>query len=808
MRVTDAAGQPVRAQVSVAVVDEALYGVRPDSTPDPVEFFHRRGYSQVSTQFSREYSFVGYSGSEPLLLAQRRRPLSLSDFKAERPERAEVRRDFPDAILWVADLITDATGTATVPVTYPDALTTWRVTARALTPDTKVGKALGRTVVTKDVILRMAAPRFLTEGDTLDLPVIAHNYHPESKVFDLRVSASGLTSLASPGPVMASVPPAGLHASSWRFRADVAGRATLDGSAQTPGDGDRLEVSFPVLPFGLRREVGASGSSTAAIDARASLTVPERSNPAARTLDVTLSPTLAGSLLGALDALTSYPYGCTEQVLSGFLPNLLVLRALDQLKLAPPERLTSLDRLAAQGLRRVIEYQHDSGGWGWWPADQDHPFMTAYALYGLLQADRAGVRVPRAPIERAATATAALYAKYPRAIPDLKAYLTYALALAAARDISPARDEGEWSLEEVLDDLWETRSRMSAYGQALLLLALDSRRDPRADQLASALLEAATTTGDLAWWPSDRDPLLGDAVDTSVEATAFALQALAPRHPQHPTLDRAVRWLLANRASGATWGTTKQTAMALYGLLAVLSARGEQPTTFAVDVLVNGQTTASHTFTPDSWAAPDPVRVQAPARTGQNDVTIVKRGAGPLYWTATARYYDVQEPIERTGSRTLALKREYLALAPVTVDRRTVFRESPFNGTAKPGDLVLVRLTAAGAADWRYLMIDDPLPAGMEAVQEPELLRLERNTSWWTGSRREYRDARVVQFQESFERGRYEYHYLLKAVTPGTYRAMPAQIAPMYVPGVSASTTTQSVVITMPDSARDPLGAR
>jgi uncharacterized protein YfaS (alpha-2-macroglobulin family) len=129
------------------------------------------------------------------------------------------------------------------------------------------------------------------------------------------------------------------------------------------------------------------------------------------------------------------------------------------------------------------------------------------------------------------------------------------------------------------------------------------------------------------------------------------------------------------------------------------------------------------------------------------------------------------------------------------VNGRIVYRPAPLPAVVAPGDLVLVRLTAAGAADWRYLVIDDPIPAGFETVREPETYEIAPAVSWWSGSQREYRDARVVQFQESFERGRYEYHYLMKAVTPGAFRAMPAQIGPMYVPGVSASTTSQAVSI-------------
>lgn len=797
IRVTDDTGAPVRAQLSIGVVDEALYGVKPDLTPDPVRFFHQRGYSQVGTQFSRDYGFVGYSGTEPLQLAQRRRPFTLADFKAERPERAAVRKDFPDAIFWTATLVTDREGLATVKVAYPDALTTWRLTARAVTPDTKAGTALARTTVTKDLILRLATPRFLTEGDLLQLPVTAHNYHDGERAVDVAVTATGLTPIES-GPQVRrfTVSAQGEQTTGWSFQADRAGPVTIAGTAATSDDEDRLSLTFPVAPYGLERTVGVAGSTRNESPVRVSLEVPASSNPAGRRVDISLSPTLAGTMLAALDFLTTYPYGCTEQVLSSFLPNLLVLRSLNELHLAPTERLGTLDRMSAQGLRRLLEYQHDDGGWGWWAADRNHPFMTAYALYGLLEASRVGIPVDREALVRASGAAARLYGEYPRAVPELKAYITWVLSLAVMRDVFPATGADGWTLREATDDLWAARDRMSAYGQALFLLILDAQKDQRAGELAASLLTAAVTKGDLAWWPSDRDPLLGDQVDTTVEATALALQALSPRYATDATLDRAVRWLVANRSNGAYWGSTKQTAMALYGLMAVMAARGERPSTFDVDVLVNNKAVATHRFTPESWAAAEPLRVTTSAQSGANTVALVPHGAGALYWTASVRYFENQEPIERAGSRALAITREYFALAPVTVRGRIVYGAQPLPDEIRPGDLVLVRLTTAGAKDWRYLVVDDPIPAGMEAVTEPELLEFERPVSWWTGSRREYRDDRVVQFQESFEEGRYEHHYVLKAVTPGRYRAMPAQVQPMYVPGVGASTTTQAVTIT------------
>ena len=91
------------------------------------------------------------------------------------------------------------------------------------------------------------------------------------------------------------------------------------------------------------------------------------------------------------------------------------------------------------------------------------------------------------------------------------------------------------------------------------------RQGPARNDLAGELAARAERKGDLAWWTTDRDPLLTDVVDTSVEATAFAVQALAARDPRHPLLEPAVRWLLLNRTFGVYWASTKQTAMVLMG---------------------------------------------------------------------------------------------------------------------------------------------------------------------------------------------------------------------------------------------------
>jgi alpha-2-macroglobulin len=803
VRVADHTGAPVQAQLSLAVIDEAVYGVKPDDTPDPVRFFYRREYTRVNTTFSRDYYFTGYSGRDRLQLAsRRRRPFTLADFKGDKPAQPQVRKEFPDAIYWLGDLVTNAAGEARVAVKYPDTLTTWRLTARAVTTDTRAGSTVARTTTTKDLIVRVITPRFLTEGDDVVLPTLVHNYREDAKTATVTMAATGLQPAGSaPTPLTAALSANGERRDDWRFAARSVGTAVVTAAATTDSDSDAVELPLPVVPYGVRREATASGSLVGAGEATASVTVPEASNPAARSISVALAPSMAGSLLGALDFLTGYPYGCTEQTLSSFLPNLLVTRALTELKLAPTERLTALDRMVSAGVQRLGEMQHQDGGWGWWPNDANHPFMTAYAVWGLDEARRAGVKVESYKIFNGTRALAQQYAQYPRAVPDLKAYMVYVLQRAGGESATvpwfAEGARGEYRHATGRDEAWASRDRMSAYGRALLLLALDDAKDGRANELAAALEAEAVTTGDLSYWTSETDPLLQDNVQTRVEATALAVQALVARNPRSPLLERAVRYLLVNR-TGGYWGSTKQTAMAIYGLLAFMRARGEtSPQPFAVDVLVNGTLAGRTSFTAASLTSPDPEIVTVPAKAGTNDVRIVKRdGGGTVYWSAVGRYYDTVSAAARQGSRQLAITRRYAVLTPVTVQNRIVYRETPFTGTAKPGDVLTVRLTVAGSRDWRYLAIEDPIPAGVESVQDTTAYPLETpNANWWWGSRVEYRDQRTVFFQEGFDAGRYEYLYFVKVTSTGAFRAAPAQVSPMYVPGVMASSEPLTLTV-------------
>src|SRR5205823_319527 len=119
------------------------------------------------TSFSTEYEFSGYSSKKAWDLAIRggggggRNPFA--DMKGE--AKVEVRKNFKDTAFWSPAIMTDANGQAQVKIDLPDNLTTWRATVRAVTTNTLVGSAVERVIARKNLLVRLATPRFFTEGD-------------------------------------------------------------------------------------------------------------------------------------------------------------------------------------------------------------------------------------------------------------------------------------------------------------------------------------------------------------------------------------------------------------------------------------------------------------------------------------------------------------------------------------------------------------------------------------------------------------------------------------------------------------------
>ena len=774
------------AELSLGVVDEAIYSVRPDATRDIRKVFYGRRYNQVQTSFTISYYFKGHSGDKPLNIAANKRSYQLADFKNE-AQYAEptIRKDFKDTTFWQPDIVTGADGKAIVDVKLPDNLTTWRATVRGVTADTRVGSAILKFVARKNLILRLETPRFLTEGDTVTLSAIVHNYLDAAKAVKISIDVTGARLLNASSQTV-TIPKQGEHRIDWRVAANQVGEVKLLAKALTDQESDGVEIPLEVIPHGLKQTTGGAVTLTGDSDEKTiALNLPADAHAQARALRIEASPSVAGTLFGALDYLTAYPYGCTEQTMSSFLPNVIVAQALKDVKTASIRGTNDLATKVQRGMDRLYGFQHGDGGWGWWKDDKTDSFMTAYVIDGLSLASRAGYTVDKQRISNGREKLMQMIASgkgddTQPIDPETRAYMVYALGQSGAVDAS------------VINDLFARRGQLQGYGRALLALALKQQRDDnRARQVAGEIEQAARTNEYDTHWES-KHTSHGYQVENDTEATALSLKALARINPQSGLLSKAAKWLVANRRNGYYWESTRQTAFAIFGLIDYVRISKELSPDYSVQVFLNGEQVISKQVTTADVASAQAFLIERKGAQlgGSNQIRVVKTGKGALYFSTSLSYFTRDEEIQAQASPNLTLTREYLRLRVVESGEQARWEIQPLSGEIRSGDLLVSRLKVKGSTA-KYLMIEDPIPAGCEQVERISGLDLtygEGSNRWsdWYSSR-EFRDQKTALFMDYFD-GDATFQVALRVQVPGEFRVAPARAELMYQPTVQSNT--------------------
>ncbi|HEY1759582.1 MAG TPA: MG2 domain-containing protein [Bryobacteraceae bacterium] len=783
-------GKPVPgAEFSLGVVDEAIYGIQPDSTPAILDFFFARDFNRVFTDNSLQYYFTGEAGTRRMQLAGLRAPSHLAQLKPDRLVLPKIRKAFPDTAFWDADLTTDNSGIAHAKVEFPDSLTTWRATVRGVTPDTKVGSAVLKTIVRKNLILRLAVPRFFVQGDEMVISALVHNYLSDAKTARVSLDVKGLDILDG-GTKDVQIASRGEAKVDWRVRVQQVRTATITGKALTNEESDGLEMELPVNVPGVKLTGAHGGAITPGGNAAFDMSFPApgvtaKVQPGSRSLSLQVSPSIAGSLFGALDFLTTFPYGCVEQTMSSFLPDIIVEGTVRELGLNANIDEPALQEKIRDGLERLYAFQHKDGGWGWWETDDSHPFMTAYVVAGLAQAGASGVKVRPDLLDFGVKWLLQDLAANPQRDPDLRAYFAYALALAGKADAN------------VMNSAYGARGSMSSYGLALLGLALDQLHDNRAAEIAAAVEGRAQQDPEQAWWPSERDPMLDFSADTTPEATAFATRLLARQGRGATLLPKAALWLMNHRNEGYWWSSTKQTAMVIYGLTDYLRTANELKPNLTATVYVNNKAVLTRNIDQATGLNPPDVKLEdSQLDPGVNHIRVEVSGTGRLYYSVRSEYYSAEAKLQKTGGVSLNLLRDYYRLTPSRNGEKIVYDTVPLNGPVQTGDILAVRLTVTGS-EWKYLLIEDPIPSGAEFIERDNLYEIRNRPPWWRYffTRRELHDDRMAIFQTYFLKGQQQYFYLLKVVNAGIFQVSPARVGPMYQPEVSATSESRKLEV-------------
>ncbi|HSE25445.1 MAG TPA: alpha-2-macroglobulin family protein [Pyrinomonadaceae bacterium] len=919
IKTTDYTGRPVSAEVALGLIDDSVKYIQQDYAGDPRQFYY--GTKRVrQVQFRSSFEQKAYaklvevdgkilnekdlarrdedemrpSGTlvdslnsitklgaadaaaptvaEQQVMSKAERASVFAGAKnAEEPKQGEapvqVRSDFRSTIFWQPDVTTGADGSATIKVKYPDSLTTWQATARAITVGNQVGIGDTSTRTKQPLIVRLQAPRFFVVGDQVTVSAVLNNNTDQSMRVVPGLTADGLSvtgqiidgrSVEGAGKSV-DIPANGEKRVDWVVQVRHASDARLKVEARGSKYSDAMEKSFTIFEHGIEKFVSRSGKMRTE-NVSVNLDLPRERKVESTRLTVQVAPSMAVTMLDSLPYLINYPYGCTEQTMSRFLPAVITVKTLRDLGLKPETAmnkifggieqsaadathpqgkhdLKELQQMTNKGLERLYDFQHADGGWGWWKDGSSDHFMTAYVLWGMTIARQGGVEVKSDVMERAAEFLDKELVEE-EANYDAQSWMLHALASFHAtrqqREVTKLQNTA-------FDNIWNNRDRLNAYTRALLALAahnygfndkaktlvenlengvkVDSRPDTSVLQRNSRGADVSVMA--TAHW--GEDGIYWRWSDGGVEATSFVLRALLQIDPTNKLIEPVTNWLIKNRR-GAQWSNTRDTAIVVLTLNDYLRVTGEAKSAVSYDVLVNGAKIATKQITVDELlSAPSKFEISRELlKDGQNDISIVKKsGDGPLYFSAQAEFFSEEEPLTAAGNE-IFVKRQYFKLVnhPTLlkgfVSERVLLNDGE---SVKTGDRIEMVMTVEAKNNYDYLLFEDLKPAGLEAIQITSggnLYIRELKSGAMSGNKvettnfsqdgdftgrscwvyQELRDRKVAMFVDHLPQGVWQLSYELRAESPGVFHALPVLGHAMYVPEIRTNGTEVRIKVT------------
>jgi hypothetical protein len=479
-----------------------------------------------------------------------------------------------------------------------------------------------------------------------------------------------------------------------------------------------------------------------------------------------------------LTYLDDFEYLCMEQTISRFLPNVAAVRALDLAGQPSAEMRSGLDKQINSALQRIYSRQIYDGGWNWWDGDRSDLQVSAYVMLGLIEASEAGYSVSRdvftSGVEYLQENLHSLDANDSEGLYNRNAFVTYVLARA-----------GDFQ-SSIAQNLYDNRAHLGVYGEAYLAQALfiDNPEGTRIKTLMSDLTTRVVLSSSGAHWEESETDYWN--WNTDLRTTAIVLDTFVRIQPESVLTVDAVRWLMAHRRSNG-WGSTQETAWTLLALTDWLTTSKEFESNYSYAVGLNGKSLAQGLVDSGNLTKPVHVSITGQELTGQVNYLVVARGAGVgnLYYTA---YLNAGLPVESVKplDRGIAVSRQYFTLD----DAKNPITE------IKRGDLVRVRVTIVAPAALYYVVVNDPLPAGLEAVDSSILTDAQvpqkysvldfarRGWGWWFFTHTELRDEKVVLSADYLPAGTYIFTYLARAGTAGTFNVIPTTASEFYFPDV------------------------
>ena len=797
--VSAASGQKRKAEVAFYAVDEGALMLTNYTTPDPLAVFSASRQLQVAALEGRD--FLAHLG-----LSDLGRKLGLDkgrDGGGGSSEGGSVRKDFRQTAFFKPDIVTDSTGKAQVSFKLPDSLTTFRLMAVATSRDDRYGFGEARVVTSRRLMARPALPRFVRTGDKIQAGVVvsAKDFGPSKIQVHAKVRGVELLEAARKEVELEKNASAEVR---FAMRAKRVGKAHFGFVVRGSGERDAVEVQRDVRSPAVLESVALYGTTRK--EQGEKLGDLSKMRRDVGKLSLTLSSSALVGFEGGVEQLIEYPYGCTEQLSSRLLP-LLPLRSLAKKFAIPLPRNASA--VADKTIGEILKRQR-GGGFRMWPESlETSPWVSAYALFALHHAKKHGARVPKGALE---SGRAYLRRYLERLTNDSVSLSTGAFMVAVLAELG-VPDAGYASR------LYEARDRLPVFAKAFLLqaLVLSDQKAELVDQLRQEIENNLRLNANAAHISENLGDEYAVLMDSPTRSTAIVLRALLMADKKHPLAAKLVRGLLAARKNGS-WRSTQETAFVMLALSDYSDKQEHRVPNFHARAWMGkkelfGADFEGHSTLAQKHSLPTSKVSYEPGTL----LVFEKRGRGKLFYEARLRYAPRRLP-RRALDRGFFVQRSLRAVTPESLGKAT--RDIPGRSMTRfvGGGLVLADVIVVTPSPRDFVVIDDPLPAGMEAIDaslatasgsldedgdgaeavdedEERDARAHGRAFTKAWHRRELRDDRVLFFVDHMPAGMYHYRYLARATTLGAFLVPPTKAEEMYSPEVFGRTGAWTVEI-------------
>ncbi len=838
VQVDDHQGHGRQSEVLVWAVDEGVLRLTNYSIPDLVNVVHS----------ARGLSVKNADSMLKLLIAQLygEKGETVGGSGGKDGSGSGLRSRFVTSPLFKT-VETDANGLANVSFELPDNLTTYRLMALAVTKKDLFGSGDSKLVVSKPLLAMPSLARFALSGDTVEAGVVLHRRGTGTAQVTVKATAQGVELLedAVKTVTIESGKPREVR---FRYRAVRPGEASLRFDIESGGDSDAVLQKFPVsLP--VQREAVATSGSTAD-EITEGIQVPEGVLTDRGGLELTFSSTLLGGFDAGMRQLIEYPYGCAEQLSSRLIP-FVVLRTLYgkygvpyQAPEGEPNPMAvwlGQDSLLKHGskdpdevvkatITAIEALQMSNGGFRYWP-DSKWPSAdgSVYATLALGRAAEVGYSVKKEVLDKAKKFLAAEIASGTfRYCPwsfcgtvskETRVFALYALARLGAPQAS------------YYPTFFKDRAKLAMDSRAMLAdaIAVTGHDDAAmAQTIFDELTAMAQETPTEIHFSTTSSEGISEGWSSPVRTNALILQTMADLKPEHPWLAKLTKYLMTARRPNGEYRNTQEAAFALMALGEVSRAtEKEAPDFTARAIMGESNEVASHEFKGHSMKVEHKNVAMADlvkdANGAAQSLKLKRDGqAGTLRYTARLTYYPrkmATEPLERG----------------ITVQRW--FEPWQGGGQArgfKAGELIRLKARVASPMDRVYVVVNIPLPAGLEAVDTSlaSTAKLPGSDAKSGNSgegefdgecegedcggsddvdedmgfyspfgHTELRDDRILTFADELPAGVHTLEFPVRATTPGTFQLMPAQAELMYAPEVFGRSDGGTFTVVIEDKA-------